>query len=207
MSPSVPNELSDRLARQLAGRCVYPGCEHDSADGSDYCLDHRTRARARDLVYRTRQRAARRQKGQCAMCGRKSKRYRCPACYRNRVGVRNKAKGVDKARGRIVHEDRSKYGWAPTARYVGRSRRGAPSLEDRARDWLIDLADVTKRVEAQREAIETALREGVFAWPKVQRDQAMRIAATQGAIGARMLSGVVLALDPEADVVAAEEDK
>jgi hypothetical protein len=47
----------------------------------------------------------------------------------------------------------------------------------------------------------------VFSLSKAQRDQALRLVAESGARAARVLSEVVLALDPDADVVAADDDR
>jgi hypothetical protein len=210
MSPSPV--ISDRLARQLSGRCCYGQCLEDATDASDYCAPHHEATKARGRRWVANRRKALREKRRCIGCRRRSKKLRCPTCYKRwkegRVdNPRGRVDNAPAARGRVVHEDRSKYGWAPTAHYVGRSRRGAPSVADRAQDGLIDIGEARRLFEAFAASYQTALSGGVFGLGKVEREKALRLVAEVGARASRQLSAVVLALDPEAEVVAAEDDK
>lgn len=211
MSPNL--KITDYQLRQAKGQCVQECCPADAAPGSDYCVPHGEAKRARDRRWVKARRKARRAERKCAGCGKPSKRWRCPACYRKwkAVSVGKRERSVGKLagdpgrRGATVIEQRTD-GRRPTERYVGRSRRGAPSIEDQLRDLLIDAkAAIRDKGERYIQNLERALTEGVANMGRVDRERWLRMYAEPGARACRMLAGGVLKLDPDADVLPAED--
>lgn len=95
-------------------------------------------------------------------------------------------------RGRFKMEPRSvedqARGWAASTRYVGRSRRGAPSKEDRWRDTLALVTDAITEATATRDkAMPELLTERVVELGRVAKREAHALVADRLLRAARML--------------------
>lgn len=189
MSPNA--NVPDHLARKLAGICVYPGCPHAAHGDSLYCRPHHDRAKERNRRWAKKRRDAARQKQRCVDCGKKSRTWRCPACWRltRTARVDKRASRVDKPakRGHVKLEADSRPGRTVAQRYVGRDRRGAPSKEDTDRDARAELSRGIKvGLDVRDEAIAMLRTEAVAALGAIQRREAHALVADRLIEGARI---------------------
>lgn len=145
------NTLPLRDRKAIKGLCAYSGC-HESAEhgtaGDAFCRPHHELTKKQNREWRARQRKRLRRARLCIDCARPSgEKARCGRCTKARssgVGVSKKGVGVagDRARGftKLDTSDR-RDGRRAVERYVGRSRRGAPSIADRDDDLRADIDD------------------------------------------------------------------
>lgn len=205
--PQPPNAaISDRLARQLSGRCCYGSCLEDAGDGSDYCPPHHEATKARGRRWVASRRAELRKKRKCIGCRRKSKRLRCPACYRRwkERRVDNSERRVDNTEGsapsrRTKIEIRTD-GRAPTVRDTGRGHRGAPTMAETIADAQRESREARALAQRFEAALDLVLAHGVLDLPRQERLRIMAEVAVQPARAARHLANAALACDPKADV-------
>jgi hypothetical protein len=146
-----------RLSSQIADRCCYGSCPEDQIADSDYCAEHDESERQRKRSSTAARRLKFARAGQCRDgCGRKvRKRYvkgrivprRCSSCAKadnkrrterrkSRPGDNSKAPEATRLARGFTALDKSdkREGRGAVERYVGRDRRGAPSIADRDED-------------------------------------------------------------------------
>jgi hypothetical protein len=202
--------LDRKIAKAINGICEK--CTQPAHKRSGLCLHHLGKAAARQRGHR--QRLA--DKGLCsAGCGIKvGKRRRdngtiqpreCPTCAKKhrartaKARVRNEQRACvtstsadPPSRGfwKMEHGSAESIarGWQKTARFVGRSRRGAPSKEDRWRDTIALVTDAIAEATATRDgAMPELLTERVTELGRVAKREAHALVADRLLRVARML--------------------
>lgn len=197
------NTLPDRLARQLAGDCLYGKCGEKAKDGADYCGPHHEKRKADGRKYQQRRRKLLKKAKRCVSCGKPAKRSRCASCRRDakeqaraRRSVENRSRSVgtepERTRGhmKLDASDRRE-GRNAVERYVGRDRRGAPSKEDRYADILRDAGYAKDEIGKFVTAFRRVISPEVQAMSRSQRDAATIIARDHAAYAARFLDDIV----------------
>lgn len=203
MSPN----LDPKLAKALLGECEK--CSAPAHGDSSLCLHHKGKAAARQRKRRQKLASA----GLCRDgCGRrvgKRKRpdgtlvpRRCKQCSLETVAKRRDRRrgntsidrvtppGADPApRGHFKLEaDARSDTWRPSARYVGRDRRGAPSKEDRHRGTVSLVGDAIAEATSARDGGLTELMTTrVVELGRIQKREAHAIVADRLLRAARML--------------------
>lgn len=196
------NTIPVRLAKQLAGRCVYPGCEHEATDG-DHCDGHGAKVREWRRAGAKAARDRLREDGVCLVCRRPSKRTRCADCRnkhrlaerdrrRKARGVDRESRGVDQSQPRTkleVHAD----GYT-RVRTTGRGHRGAVSRAEQ-------MADAERMLKANLKRLASALSrlplwEEVDQLARFQRDEGRAQQAEPIAMVIRELADVAATVAP-----------
>lgn len=183
-------QLDPKLAKALRGECAYSGCHEPSIDG-EHCAPHAERERIRGAKRQQRRRARLRSEKRCLDCAKPIRSRglrRCPVCRQanaaNRRSVTGDVRSVTgdeqippRGHFKLAHrtDEGAERGWAPTARYVGRDRRGAPSKDDRDDEVVRDIDYAIAELEKFKKAFALA-REHAADLPRVQREEARRLA-------------------------------
>lgn len=190
-APRQSKRLADYQLRKESGRCVYPRCDKLAADDSVWCPAHRDYHRKAGRDSKVRVRAELREAGKCVDCRRRSQTYRCPVC-RAKLGdippSKTVLKDVQNERSSHYRIDPAARGRKEVPRYVGRSRRGAPSaalLDDQ------DLDEALDEVRKAKEALAYSRSDEVKAMPKIQRDGILRAALGRVERASRWLDEVL----------------
>ncbi len=89
--------LSPRLAKKLAGKCMYSGCDVLAKDGASYCESHHEQVKEKDREWRATRRAGH-PAGRCLDCGERCGGWRrCKTCRKKQA----KRRRVDSNRNRV----------------------------------------------------------------------------------------------------------
>ena len=162
-----PDAISDRkLEKRLRHECL--DCSGQALPDSDFCEPHRNanRKRARDGAKKRRQ--GYRHNGRCVDCGRRSKKWRCPRCYRKSRGVKAQSKGVTK--NEIWRVDPG----TTWSRFRGKGRRGRLTREEQQvedeRDARFAIAAIEQFIVESKRLVTPSVLE----LPKIQRDEERR---------------------------------
>lgn len=164
MSPSIPLYLERKLAH-LCTRCGQP-----AAEDSDLCTAHLEDSRKRAREGMARARKARRNDRKCVDCGKASKRYRCKKCW-TPPSVNKTSASVNKPEIWRVDPGTT---WN---RFRGKGRRGRLTREEQAEEDKRDARFAIAEIEKFIANIDVLMSAEVQALPKIQRDEAKRIAA------------------------------
>lgn len=181
MDAPVARGSSPYLERKLADQCEIKGCNEPPGDYAR-CPKHRAKQLEAKRASDRRRRKARRRRGVCAFCPRKSKRYRCLAC-KIRLDSQRKLVNVSAALSAdtqqiakrtttSVEKGSGKNAWART-RYRGRDRRGKPphGWEDEH-----DLDDAIRALVKAKDGLRLARSHEVANLPRIQRRDAIEAA-------------------------------
>lgn len=202
---SRSNSLPVKIAKRIAGRCLYPGCDDDSLDGSDYCDPHDAHERGRDAGKKRRRRQRLADQGMCIVegCGRKIgkrkrldgtvQQRRCASCgkarrarTRPKDGVPDGASGVPERHFRLETGPNFRgVGTYQTQRYVGRGHRGRLTREEQIDERIRSVDFAMDELRKFRRALQQLKLPEVLELPKIQREAAGREASFFGEAAVR----------------------
>lgn len=190
----MSNDMPLYLRRKLAGRCTR--CGETAAKDAGLCLQHLEQARASDRRWRKQRRKARKKKGLCIDCGKRSKTLRCRRCYRRsryeRPGVDSQHAGVDKPGN--WRPDFSPDTGAEWQRYRGKGRRGRLTTEEQIDEWKRDITFAIEKAKDCLRSLEVLKTADVQELPRIQRAAAYREVADLAGQSSRLADGVEDAL-------------
>lgn len=190
MLQSVTAEIPLYLAKKLARVCTRSGCDAEAGEDSGECPLHHEESKARKRHSAKLRRALRRKKRQCRDCGRKSKRLRCPRCYRKSRGVAKPTEGVDKPAGNWRPDYDPETG-AEWQRYRGKGRRGRLTTEQQLDEDKRDGRIAIEQIEKFMRECDVLKHPDVLALPRIQRDALRRQAGALLAHAVRFLDDLV----------------
>ena len=177
MSQEILSAGDRKHAKRLAHECLR--CTDQALPDSDFCLTHRddNRRRAREGAQKRRQ--GFRHSGKCVDCGRRSKKWRCPKCYRKFDERRRPERSV-KSPSAIVSKDEL---WRVDPgttwnRYRGKGRRGRLTREEQAAEDKRDLRWAIAKLQAFESEIDRLITPAVIELPRIQREAERRKAAS-----------------------------
>lgn len=207
------SNLPTKIAKRIAGQCLYSGCHEKALDDSDYCGPHDAHERGRAANRQRRHRQKLADAGLCsAGCGRKVPRKRRPdgtviprRCRKCRKTHSERMREIREARGKACvtgiargvtgdtgADDRTTRsveadGYART-RYHGQPRRGQQPR------WQLDFQDLDEAVEEIRRArrgIQLACEAEQAQTPRVQLDAIRNEAMSHAALARRFVEEVL----------------
>lgn len=152
-----------------AGVCTQ--CSGQALDDSQYCAEHRDKARAWVRKAHRKRRAANRKAGRCAECGLPSEAYRCPACS---IATGRIATTGGKDSGKAVRRTTVEGDGYARSRYAGRGVKGPPT---KAASDATDLAMAAASLARGRDGLAAAAELGEDFSREVKR------AAREAALG------------------------
>lgn len=204
MSTDGNTSIPDRLARQLAGQCLYGRCTEPAKDDADFCAPHHEVVKQWKRGWAKKQRKAIRKARQCRDCGKASKRVRCPACRKRHREAEKIRRGVERGSRGVEHASRqplTKLEVHPDGytrvRTIGRGVRGQKSraeLDDDLRQSLTD-ADTNLRW-VRDEGIAQLRSAAVDSLGRIQKREAMAIVADRLHQAVREITSVAESLCP-----------
>lgn len=175
------NTLPSQIERALTLTCER--CDQAVVPGKRHCQAHLDDKRARERKSARRRRQARRQAKQCVDCGAKSKRRRCPACWRKSRGGQPQDKGVNQT-------------WRVDPgttwnRYRGKARRGRLTREEQIDEDARDARFAIREIEKFVAALGEFKRPEVQALPAIQRAAARRMVGQYLGLAGRLIDDLV----------------
>ncbi len=172
-----------REEKKIASVCTYAGCEVPAGEASEECPYHHKRTKARKRKYDRKRRARYARRKLCVTCGRRRRGQarHCAGCL-IRLG-RLKKSGADKgADKRLQISARTIVDKEGRTRYLGQSRRGAPSV-GQLDEW--DLALGRKEGAHADEGHAHYQSAEVQAMPRIQREDIRQAYASRAFAAAR----------------------
>lgn len=197
--------LPVKIAKRIAGKCLYSGCDDDAIDGSDHCAPHDAHERGRDAAKKRRRRQRLADQGLCiiAGCGKKvAKRKRpdgtaklrpCSGCAKDRRAAAKKKRAVP-AIARVVPSKEEIWRADPGTewvRYRGKGRRGRLTIEEQIDEDLRDLRNAMELLHEAHRRLEELKHRNVIELPAIQREEARRIAGEPIGVASRQLDELV----------------
>lgn len=225
---SASDVLPVKIAKRIAGKCLYSGCGELAIDGSDYCEPHdaHERGRAANRQRRYRQKLA--DGGLCiAGCGRKVSRKRkqdgsvtprrCSKCRK----VHNEDRRDERAKARVTGIDRGVTGAEIAAdetdprwrvdpgtswqRFRGKGRRGRLTREEQIDEIDRDRRHARENDAALGRALPLLKLPEVMELPVIQRGAAWREVGQYALSAARAYLGIARALGCDDEIAVDDE--
>lgn len=179
----------DYLARKLSGRCTRPGCKRKASPSVQLCRSHHYAAKAALKRHFERKRLDNRNAGQCAVCGAKSERYRCPTCAVKHAMTRPPSRGANNGENqRSTIASRTSVDKDGRTRFHGQGKRGQQprsQLDDQ------DLLTARRAIDKAMAGLSLARSPAMLELPRIQRKDAERAALAVAGQSARFVLEVL----------------